>query len=283
MNKTDFMAYVAKNVQDMKDLQLKYKYRYDKNDRQEIFKVARKISRYNKMDVDEVKRKINDKDIASTFLSSLEILDSKKIIDFFKNHLDNIKIIRQRCVEQDEAILEYDTEKDKEPVFRINLPRTGLTVTNQLGFAHEMGHIPEIVKPRPSFLEQSEVVPLFFEYLTAHECIKGEDWKYAFLDERLSMTIDEALSIIKLFDKCDMKEHYQSLYFTQRFADRYSLLESFDYALQLIDIFEQDKGVVTREIEKIIKGKSLKDVANNLSIDSSGCKRLLKEYKDEGY
>jgi hypothetical protein len=39
--------------------------------------------------------------------------------------------------------------------------------------------------------------------------------------------------------------------------------------------------VVSKEIEKVIKGKSLIDVADDLSIDSTGCKRLLKEYKNE--
>ena len=158
MKKIDFMAYVAKTIQDMKDLQLKYKYKYDKNDRQEMFKTARKISRYGKDNVEEVKRKIDENNLNRTFLSSLEILDSDKVIEFFKDNLDGIRISRQKGIDQDEAVLEYDNEKREDITFRINLPRTSLTVTNQLGFAHEMGHIPEIIEPRPSFLEYSEGV-----------------------------------------------------------------------------------------------------------------------------
>ena len=281
MNKIDFMAYVAKNIHDMKELQLKYKYKYDKSDRQEMYKIARKICRYNKIEVEEVKEKINENEIINTFLSSLEILDNNKIMNFYKNNIDKIKIVRQRCVDDEEAVLEYDVSNKNRPIFRINFPKTSLTMTNQLGFAHEMGHIPEIAFPRRSYLEYSEVFPMFLEYLTALTCFNNEDGKYAFLDERLSMLIDEAISITRLYSKCEIREESQRVYFSQKFAEMYSLIESFDYTLQLIDIFEKDKTAVTGELEKFIKGKSLINIADDLSIESTGCKRLLKEYKDE--
>ena len=95
------------------------------------------------------------------------------------------------------------------------------------------------------------------------------------------MLIDEAISMTRLYSKCEVKEEAQRLYFTQQFAEMYSSLESFDYTLQLIDLFENDKKTVTSEMEKFIEGKSLIDIADDLSIDSTECKRLLKEYKDE--
>ena len=134
--------------------------------------------------------------------------------------------------------------------FYLNLPVTKLTITNQMGFAHEMGHIPEIDKPRHSYFEYVEALPMFFEYIAALNCYRSNNAKDNFVCERLAMTIDDASSLTKLYKRCEMKNEVQKVYFTQEFADTYKFLESFNYTLQLIDIFEEDKETVTKEIEK---------------------------------
>ncbi len=281
MNKTDFLVYVAKNVHDMKQLQINYKYLYDKYERQEMFKIARKISRYNKIKIEESRNPIEEKKLYQNFLKSLEILNSDIIYYFFKEHLKRITLVRSKNVLDDDAELEYDIEKNQKTKFYINLPKTHLSITNQIGFAHEMGHIPEIDLPRHSFFEYNETLPMFFEYISALDCYDKNDAKNNFINERLSMIIDDAVSLTKLYKKCEVKEEAQKLYFTQEFADTYKFLESFDYALQLIDLFEEDKQNIVSELESVINGKSLIDVSEDLLINPYGCKRLLKEYRNE--
>ncbi len=280
MNKTDYMVLIAKNMYDMKQLKINYKYLYDKYNRQEMFKIARKISRYSPNRIKESFEKINDNKLFDNFLSSIELLDNNNIYKYYRNMLNRIEVKRSKNVLCDEAELEYYYDKKKSAEFYINLPTSSLIITNQIGFAHEMGHIPEIDLPRKSFLEYGEVLSIFFEYIMALKSYETNA-KDNFLYERLSMTIDEATNLIKTFKKCEAKEKVQRMYFEHEFADAYKFLESCDYALQLIDLFEKDKSVVSKEIEKVIKGKSLIDVADDLSIDSTGCKRLLKEYKNE--
>lgn len=286
MNKTDFMARIAKNIHDMKQLKINYKYLYDKSERQEIFKIARKISRYIPINVEESRNTINENKLYKNFLSSIEIFNSDLIYNYFNNHLNRLTLVRSKTVLDDDAELEYELKKKGNTKFYLNLPVTKLTITNQMGFAHEMGHIPEIDKPRHSFLEYSEAIPMFLEYISALECYGCNNAKDNFICERLSMTINDAASLTKLFKRCESKNEIQKVYFIQEFADTYKFLESFNYTLQLIDIFEEDKETVTKEIENIIKGKSLIDVSEDLSIDTDECKKLLKEYKriyKEGY
>ena len=95
------------------------------------------------------------------------------------------------------------------------------------------------------------------------------------------MNLINAYNMLRFFKKCDIKDETVSLYYTQLFADDYKFLESLDYTLQLIDIYEKDKKIVIDELENVIRGKSLNDVSSDLNIDTSKCKRLLKEYKGD--
>lgn len=279
MNKTDYMAAIAKNVHDMHQLMLKYKYLYNHYERSQLFDIARKINRHNPVIVPESNNLIKERDLYKSFLTSIEVFDNDFIYDYYDDILKKITLVRSKSVEGDDAELEYDISKGKPTKFYVNLPKTKLTITNQIGFAHEMGHVPEIDKPRKSFYEYSETIPMFFEYISSLDCYGPVDGKDNFIYERLSMELVEAYNILKIFKKCDSKNESERLYYTQLFADNYKFLESLDYALQLIDLYETDKNVVIEEIEKVIKGKSLIDVSKDLNIDSSGCKRLIKEYK----
>mgnify|MGYP003571307628 CR=1 FL=1 len=280
MKKDDFLKKIAENIYDMKQLNINYKYSYDKFERQEIFKISRKISRYNFELVDESRKKINEDDLFKNFFHSLEFFNSYKIYDYFKNHAEKIKLVRSNKVYLDDAELDYDL-RDEKPKFYLHLPKTRLTITNQLGFAHEMGHIPEIDTPRHSFLEYVETLPIFFEYVTAismYQCDALDNFSL----ERLNMIIDDSINIQDLYKRCEVKNNVQSLFFKQEFAECYKFLESTDFALQLIDLSLTNKERIIKEVEEIIDGKSLIDVQEDLNIDTSGCKRLLKEYKRIG-
>ena len=153
-------------------------------------------------------------------------------------------------------------------------------MSEQLGYAHEMGHIPHLEKPRDDFLEYSEALPIFFEYLSAlNKKNNPDDALDYFLSERLPIEQDEARDMMKIFKNMYVKDEMVKLYHHQLFVDYYKFFESFEYALQLIDRMKDDKDAVSKEIEKVIDGYSLVDTASNLEIETDGCKRLLQEYK----
>ena len=182
MNKTDFMIMVAKNIHDMQELKLKYKYSYNHYDRSQFYDIARKINRYSKVDVPESKTPIDERKINEYFLLSLEKLDNDYIYDYFQRILKGIKIEKKKCIYSDEAELEYEIAKNQPTKFLIYLPKTKLTITNQIGFAHEMGHIPEIDVPRNTFFEYNETIPMFlntFLLLIVMEKKMGEIIFYA--------------------------------------------------------------------------------------------------------
>lgn len=280
MKNDDFLKRIAENIYDMKALNINYKYAYDKCERQEIFKIARKISRYSLYDVEESKIKINEGTLFNSFFHSLEFFNSDKIYNYFKDHSERLKLVRSNKVFLDDAELDYDLRENKTK-FYLHLPKTRLTVTNQLGFSHEMGHIPEIDRPRHSFFEYGETLPIFFEYITALSMYE-KDALDKFSQERLKMIIDDSINILNLYKKCEVKNNVQSLFFKQEFADCYKFLESTDFVLQLIDLLKYDKEKVVKEVESVIDGKSLIDVQEDLNIETNGCKRLLLEYKRIG-
>ena len=279
MNKSDYMAAVAKTSYDMHQEKLKYKYKYTPYERSLIYDIARKINRYTPVTIEDREKTIDDKQIYERFLSSLKELDSDFVYDYYKKMFSRMKLVRSGKVIEDDAELEYGIDNGRISKSTIFLPTKKLTVTNQIGFAHEMGHIPELFKLRESFFEYNEVLPFFFEYIAALDCYDKKSAKENFALERLSMIIQEAANILYYFKLCNSKENAKSLYYTQLFADNYKFFESFDFVLQLIDIYEKDKKIAVNEIEKVIKGKSLIDVSKDLEIDSSDCKRLLMEYK----
>lgn len=280
MKKDEILKKIAKTIYDMKQLDINYKYAYDKCERQEIFKIARKIYRYNLEEVSDLRIKIDENHLFSNFFHSLEFFNSYKIYDYFKDHSERLKLVRSNKVYLDDAELDY-TLSEKPVKFYVHLPKTRLTITNQLGFAHEMGHIPEIDRPRHSFLEYEETLPIFFEYISALYLYNDNAFDN-FALERLNMIIDDSAGIQGLYKKCEIKDNVQSLYFKQEFADWYKFFESTDFALQLIDLLDTDKERVVKEVEEIIDGKSLIDVQEDLNIETRGCKRLLMEYKRLG-
>lgn len=262
-----------------KDL-LSYKNDYDDDERQEIFKLCRKISRANISESTLKDENVREEVIKPYFLRSLKVLENPRILDYFTNKTQKIKLIRDGKFIEQETELDFDRKTGQPTKFILRLPKGQLTMSEQMGFAHEMGHVPLIDKPREDFLEYSEALPIYMEYLTAlrKQKDRGKALDY-FLTERLPMEYEEAKDIMKIFKRIENKDTIIRLYHTQLFADYYKYLESLEFALALIDRMDSDLPAVSDEVEKVITGTSLANMADNLDITTDGCERLLKEYK----
>lgn len=276
MKSTIWLEETQKFDNELEEMMLSYKNPYQ-NDahNQEIFKICRKISRASIPDAISSKERAKEEILRPFFLRSLKVLENPYVIDYFTEKTKKIRLMRS----SNDQIEIYYEGRDKKK-YKINLPNFKLTMSEQMGYAHEVGHIPEIEKTRKNFLEYSEALPIFMEYLIQLRRFKNrQDALDNFLLERLPIEQEEARSIMKIYKNLNNKNKLARIYYSQTFADNYKYLESLEYVLQLIDRMGDDLRAVGDEIEAITDGKSLIETADSLDIVTDGCPRLLKEYK----
>ncbi len=280
MNKSEFVEEIEKFNYYLQINKLKMKNLYDDEERKEIFRLCRKINRCLIPESKEVNVPIRFDGMSGFTISSLQIFDNKFIIEFFEDKLAKMKIVRNKKIEIGDADLVYYGDVDKPKYYVMNTPCGKLSFIDQLSFSHEFGHIPETDLIRDTYLEHSEALPIFFEYLCELKRHGNHsDALDNFLYEILPIEKLEASNVMKRYKDIESNIPEYKLLSMQLFADDYKYLESLDYALQLIDIMQDDKKVIGSEIEKIIKGKSMIETAKDFDIETYGCERLLKECK----
>lgn len=278
MRTSEYRKAVAEYDLDLERLCVSYKNDYSDAERRDIFKLCRKISRANIPSCDVINILTGD-GLRSFFLRSLNALENPKIIDYFSDKTNKIKLIRDKRYSYEEE-LSYEKKSGESTTFKLRISPSAPTLGEQMGYSHEIGHIPEIDYPRESFLEYSEALPIFMEYLTLLEQYKDKDKAFDyFLLDRLPMEQEEARDIMKIFKRIENKNETIRLYYTQLFADYYKYIESLEYAIQLIKMMSSDTRAVADEIEEITNGRSLVKTAENLDIVTDGCINLQKEYK----
>ena len=280
MKKKDFEEAIEQFNLDMKVLNIDYKYSYCTDERKEIFKLCRKIKRTELHTSTDGMIPVNEASIRPFSIRSLKVFNNSTIVDYFTEKTKNIRIIRDRKNATGEANMEFVKPNSKQTQYTMFLPKGTLYVSDQLSYSHEIGHIPELDLVRKSYLEYTEALPIFMEYLC--ELRRHPDKKEAldyFLIERLPMEQSEASDILKIYKNTEHPNELVRLYHQQLFADYYKYLESLEFVLQLIDRMDSDKEAVGKEIEAIIMGKSLIETARSLDIETDGCERTLKEYK----
>ena len=280
MRISDYKDGINEFEDNMSSLKLIYKNDYNDRERKNIYQMARKMSRTNLPKSRERDEKVQEKVLRPFFLRSLKVFESSLISDYFSEKSKKIKLIRDSSLGDHEANLYYVASKGRETSFKVYVPTGDLTISDQMSYAHEMGHVPEIEKPRKTYLEYTEALPIFMEYIIENRRYKdSSDALDHFSMERLHAEQEEARDLLKIYKECENKNKIVQQYQFHVFADYYKYLESLDYTLQLIDLFDEDKDAVTSEIEKVINGKSMNKVAKDLDINTDGCMRLRKEFK----
>lgn len=280
MRAIDFEEAVLEYDLNLEKNHISYKNEYDDDERQDIFKSCRKICRVEIPKTDDSKTPVKVENLRSFFLNSLEALENTNITDYFDFKTSSIKIVRDKRYGSQDSELEYEKYFGEPTKFKLRITSKPLTVSGQMAYAHEMGHVPEIDNPRESFLEYNEALPMFMEYLIELRRHKNKEKAFDyFLLERLPMEQEEARDIMKIYKRIEHKNDMVRLYHTQLFADYYKYLESLEYTIQLIDRMDEDLNAVSDEIQKITEGRSLVKTAENLDINTDGIKRLQMEYK----
>ena len=275
MRKSEFAEAVIACEEELKDNKTEYKNKYTESERQEIYKLCRKLSRIV-VPNNTTKIIVNDKELRSNFLKSITIFNSSFILDYFEYRTRSIRLIRDsRCLTSSDIELRYNIFKNKPKNMKIILPNKTLTLDDQIGYAHEIGHIPEIVRPRKNYLEYAEVLPMFMEYITTLGMLDDSKEAFSyFLRERLKNEQSAARDIMRIYKRIETNDTIIQKYFKQLFIDTYSFIESLDFCLNLINHMNYNPKEISKEIEAVIKGQSLIRTAENLEIVTDGCKTL---------
>lgn len=282
MRKADFQGFISEVQSDLQASRQTIKNKYDASERQAIFGMCRKFSRASFPLDHGINKRVDEEVLRPYFLRSLKVFNSSEITDYFTDRTKKIQLLRKSGIDSEGVTLSFTKGEGRQTTFKMHVPRT-LTMNDQIGYAHEMGHVPEIELLRRSFLEYEEVLPMFLEFIThLRRDSKFENALSYFLFVRLPMEQSVARDLEKLCKGANTRDPLISKYHYYLIADWYKFLESLEYAIQLIYRSKDDMEAVTTEIENILCGKSLIDVAEDLDIHTEGCPMLQQEIKRIG-
>lgn len=229
------------------------------------------------------KGNIDNWDIKTLFLEAIKNLEDKDIYDYYRHRINQIDIKPNTRGDVSLSLILINNLFYAESVSISNDP----SEINAMSFAHEMGHIPCYENKDQSieeYFEYIEVLPILFEYFMSLYLFedKGKD---KFLKERLSLEKMAASTFEYQYRKYlfakKRKTQAEGQYLLYELADCYKYLTSLDFSLQLIDLMKEDKRELIKGLSKVVTGDaSIKTIGEDFSIESTSCKRLVKEYKE---
>lgn len=205
-----------------------------------------------------------------TFIKSINEL-GKETQEYYKEILPSVKIVRTNHFENGYAEIIGNSKNQK-----IYLTKNQFKDIDFIAFSHELGHLPYLrVGGRKEFYEYSEILSIFFEYLS---CLKiyGDEAYNNFLKIRLNIAKEEALAFLEANKQDFYEDNYHFFYLENEKRDHIKYVISLDYVLNLIDIYNTDRKTITDLIDSVVVGySSFKEETKKLNIDND-CKKLVK-------
>lgn len=229
-------------------------------------------------------KRIREDLIKEYFLKVIESLGNKELLEYFKERVDFLRILRDPDFTQGNASLNMFFLDDEIYADSVILPDTYYTHhLDVASFAHELGHLASYEnKPKElsDFYEYSEVLPILLEYFTFTN-LQGDRGVESFYRGRLNYEKKAAVGGMRAIDALSMadKGTAQEKYFLYDVANSCKYLTSSDFAFQAVDLLQCDREEVVNQMTSVLLGKkSASQMKDALGIDTSGCKRLVKEY-----
>ena len=146
---------------------------------------------------------------------------------------------------------------------------------------HELAHFSLLYSNKPEFLEYSEVLSMFYEYLM-HKEISDFFGDKLFIDNRMDM-------MRKTFSDLEQDLHFarrpELLGINKRFyrlpiAESVSYIDSLEYVLNLKDRRQEDKSYVDKHLGRIIIGEeTFGELEKDLDFDVSKHEKILSLIK----
>lgn len=217
--------------------------------------------------------RFNSEEIKKLFLSSIKDLgnDTK---DYFNKVLPNIKIVKSKYIETGYAEIIGNSKKQN-----VYITNKKMHDMDFIACCHEFGHIPYLQKgANGDYFEYSEILSIFFEYLACLYLYKQDAYNI-FLNQRLKISKDEANSYLELCSEDCFENKYHYYFLEDLKRDNLKYILSLDYALKLIDFYNNNIEEIKNLIDSIICGfSSFKLEKDRLGIDDN-CNTLIKKLK----
>lgn len=216
-------------------------------------------------------RKVNVNELKPHFIKTISLFGDK-IIDFYEKYGSDIKIERNKQFNNGELLLEGN-RKDQ----RVIMTLKQLRQVDLVGYCHELGHLPTMLKPHKNeYYEYSEVFPMFVEYL-AQYLIEPKDFRKIMKEVRLEPTKKSAIYYLQNEQNIKNNNSNKARYlkFEQRECMKY--IRSLDLTLQLIKLYQTNRSAVISEFEKYVYSeKSMKEISQTFGVKTDGCTNVLK-------
>lgn len=227
---------------------------------------------------------VNPREIIPTFISVIESFGNKELLEYYKEKISSVPIRNTKYLKKSDSCLDICFLEDHIDFSAILMPRGKTRYADIASYSHEMGHIADMEnkdKDKVDHYEFSEVLPILLEYFTFIKLL-GDAGETLFYRERLGYEKNAAVVGVSSIDflKSELGSFDEDKYYMYDVAGTNKYLLSSDFAFQFIDLLNKDRAELYRLLSSTLMGeKSVLELGNTLDIDTSGCKRLIKEYE----
>lgn len=256
-----------------------FKLKYDYTDDKIINKIESILEAYSSCRKDLINLKV-EKPFYEYYFEIIDELDSDKIFNlmsayYFKTEIEKKK---ERSIEDISSRITIDD--DNQFNFKIFFPEQEDSGIAYAAYIHELIHFPQLLRKRNyEYLEYSEALSMYFEYLMYEKISKGKG-KKIFLNNRIRQLYNEKDDVENdlFFAKNNHMLGISRDIFSLILADHFSYYESLELALNMIDYSrENDKKKISDLVYRVLFDESsMKKEAENLKIDTSKCSKVLK-------
>ena len=223
----------------------------------------------------KLKRSINSpiekSELEDIFLSSLFKL-GEKTSEFYYEKAPLLRIVRDDGLTNGEAFL-IGNEFHQQVI----LTSRKYNEKDVVAYSHELGHLPSILKiAKDSYYEYMECFPILLEYFTFEELHTKNAFEL-FLNSRLKISKSMTKDYLSYEGKIKGNGSYKDKFYEIQQKEIYKYLVSLDFAISLIEKYQDDKYKVSSLLDRYVTGdKSLKDISNYFGLNPEECKKLNK-------
>lgn len=222
-----------------------------------------------------------DRPFYEYFFEILDELDSDKIFNLLSSYYFKAEMKKNKDLSIEDCSSRIERDLNNEYTFMINVPDqekdSGMLYAAHI---HELIHFPQLIRKKNyEYLEYSEVLSMYFEYLMYEKISKGKG-KKIFLNNRVKQLYDfkEDFQTDLYYAKNSEKINLPKNTFSLTLANYMSYYEGLEFVLELIDLYDENKKkIISDMIYKVLFDQSsLMKEANNLKIESSKYSKILK-------
>ena len=215
------------------------------------------------------------------FFDVINDFNNKKLFDLMSIYFFKTEILKDKDKTIEDCYSVIHPEKDNDFKYLISMPdQEKDTAMLYASYAHELIHFPQLLRRKNyEFMEYSEVLSMFFEYLMYEKMSNGKG-KEIFINNRIVQLNDNRndletdLYYAKNNDILGLPRETYSIIL----ADYLSYYDGLEFVLNLIDYDDvNDKKKISDLLSRVLFDKSsMKNESENLEIETSGYSKILK-------